>query len=167
MRPAFEQVVAGSRHCRAEVTKLRRKLGNEPNSIASCASRTEFFWRSSPRHWTLHSQEMRRSMATLATFSRRSRSPATGLRTGRRRFSQVCRAACGSIGRASIGSEPRLRRLSPFQFLDSLPECRFAVDMRLCILWRKSTKETETIFNGYRPASPVLAEALANEKNDP
>ncbi len=44
---------------------------------------------------------------------------------------------------------------------------RFAVDMRLSILWKKSTKETETTFNGYRPASAVLTEALAVEKNDP
>jgi hypothetical protein len=44
---------------------------------------------------------------------------------------------------------------------------RIAVDMRLSILWRKSTKETETTFNGYRPASAVLAEALANEKDEP
>jgi len=44
---------------------------------------------------------------------------------------------------------------------------RFAVDMRLSILWRKSTKATETTFNGYRPAPAVLAEALAIEKNDP
>ena len=44
---------------------------------------------------------------------------------------------------------------------------RLAVDMRLSILWRKSTKETETTFSGYRPASAVLAEALAIEKNEP
>jgi hypothetical protein len=44
---------------------------------------------------------------------------------------------------------------------------RLAVDMRLSILWRKSTKETETTFSGYRPASAVLADALAIEKNEP
>lgn len=43
---------------------------------------------------------------------------------------------------------------------------RFAVDMRLSIFWRKSTKGTETTFNGYRLASAVLEEALAIE-NDP
>ena len=44
---------------------------------------------------------------------------------------------------------------------------RFAVDMRLSIFLRKSTKATETTFNGYRPASAALAEALAIEKNEP
>ncbi|MGA2877431.1 MAG: hypothetical protein ABSG13_00615 [Bryobacteraceae bacterium] len=42
---------------------------------------------------------------------------------------------------------------------------RFAVDMRLSILWRKSTKATETTFNGYRPAAAALAEALGIEQN--
>lgn len=44
---------------------------------------------------------------------------------------------------------------------------RFAVDMRLSILWRKSTKATETTFDGYRPASAALAEALTIEQNEP
>ena len=41
---------------------------------------------------------------------------------------------------------------------------RFAVDLRLAIFWRKSVKETESIFSGYRPAAAALAEALASEK---
>jgi hypothetical protein len=41
---------------------------------------------------------------------------------------------------------------------------RFAVYLRLSILWRKSTKETETSFSDYRPAAAALAEALVNEK---
>ena len=44
---------------------------------------------------------------------------------------------------------------------------RFAVDMRLSILWRKSMKATETTFNSYRPASAALAEALGSEKTEP
>jgi hypothetical protein len=40
---------------------------------------------------------------------------------------------------------------------------RFAVNMRLSILWRTSTKATETTFDGYRPADAALAEALELE----
>jgi hypothetical protein len=40
---------------------------------------------------------------------------------------------------------------------------RFAVDLRISILWRKSTKATESTFSNYRPAATALAEALANE----
>jgi hypothetical protein len=41
---------------------------------------------------------------------------------------------------------------------------RFAVDLRLAILWRKSIKATESVFSDYRPAAAALAEALASEK---
>ncbi len=41
---------------------------------------------------------------------------------------------------------------------------RFAVELRIAILWWKSTKATETTFSGYRPAAAALAEALAIEK---
>jgi hypothetical protein len=41
---------------------------------------------------------------------------------------------------------------------------RFAVDLRLSILWRKSTKTTDSTFSDYRPAAAALTEALANEK---
>jgi hypothetical protein len=41
---------------------------------------------------------------------------------------------------------------------------RFAVDLRLSIFWRKSTKATDSTFSDYRPAATELAEALANEK---
>jgi hypothetical protein len=41
---------------------------------------------------------------------------------------------------------------------------RFAVDMRLSILWRKSAGATESVFNRYRPAAAALAEALGSEK---
>ncbi len=41
---------------------------------------------------------------------------------------------------------------------------RFAMEMRLSIFWRKSTRETESTFSGYRPASAALAAALSDEK---
>ncbi len=41
---------------------------------------------------------------------------------------------------------------------------RFAVDLRISILWRKSAKTTESVFSSYRPAAAALAEALASEK---
>ncbi|MGP0072059.1 MAG: hypothetical protein ACLPWF_09005 [Bryobacteraceae bacterium] len=41
---------------------------------------------------------------------------------------------------------------------------RFLVDVRLSILWRKSTKATGSTFSDYRPAAAALAEALVNEK---
>ena len=41
---------------------------------------------------------------------------------------------------------------------------RFAVDLRLSIFWRKSTKTTASTFSDYRPAAAALAEALANER---
>jgi hypothetical protein len=40
----------------------------------------------------------------------------------------------------------------------------FDVDLRLSILWRKSTKATDSTFSDYRPAAAALAEALANGK---
>ncbi len=39
---------------------------------------------------------------------------------------------------------------------------RFAVDLRLSILWRKSAKRTESTYSGYRPAAAALEEVLAN-----
>jgi hypothetical protein len=39
---------------------------------------------------------------------------------------------------------------------------RFAVDMRLSVFWRKSTKTTETTFGHYQPAVAALAQALAS-----
>jgi hypothetical protein len=44
---------------------------------------------------------------------------------------------------------------------------RFAVDMRLSILWRKSMKATETTFNSYRPAAAALADALEIKETAP
>ncbi len=41
---------------------------------------------------------------------------------------------------------------------------RFAVDLRLSIFWRKSTKATESTFSDYRPAAAALAAALSDEK---
>ena len=38
---------------------------------------------------------------------------------------------------------------------------RFAVDMRISILWRKSARATESTFTGYQPAAAALARALA------
>jgi len=43
----------------------------------------------------------------------------------------------------------------------------FAVDMRLSILWRRSSKTTESTFGVYRPAAGTLSEALAIEKSTP
>ena len=40
--------------------KLRRKLGSARSNIAKRESRTEFFWRSSPRRSTLRWQEKKR-----------------------------------------------------------------------------------------------------------
>jgi hypothetical protein len=44
---------------------------------------------------------------------------------------------------------------------------RFVVDVRFAILWRKSTKATESTFSGYQPSAPALAEALAIENTTP
>jgi hypothetical protein len=44
---------------------------------------------------------------------------------------------------------------------------RFALDMRLSILWRKSMKATETTFNSYRPAAAALADALEIKETAP
>ena len=44
---------------------------------------------------------------------------------------------------------------------------RFAVDLRLSILWRKSMKATETTFDGYRPAAAALADALEIKQTAP
>jgi len=43
---------------------------------------------------------------------------------------------------------------------------RFAVDLKVSILWWSSTKASESTFSGYRPAAAALAEelALAGEK---
>ena len=41
---------------------------------------------------------------------------------------------------------------------------RFAVELRLSILWRKSTKATDSIFSEYRPAAAALEQALVKEK---
>lgn len=38
---------------------------------------------------------------------------------------------------------------------------RFAVDMKLSVFWRKSTKTTESRFSDYRPAAAALAQALS------
>ncbi len=38
---------------------------------------------------------------------------------------------------------------------------RFAVDMKLSMFWRKSTKTTESKFSDYRPAAAALAQALS------
>jgi len=38
---------------------------------------------------------------------------------------------------------------------------RFTVDLRLSVLWRKSTKSTDTTFNSYEPADSALGQALA------
>jgi len=44
---------------------------------------------------------------------------------------------------------------------------RFAVDMRLSILWRSSAKATDSTFGVYRPAAGALCEALATETTKP
>ncbi len=40
---------------------------------------------------------------------------------------------------------------------------RFAVDMRLSVFWRKSTRASETTFTHYQPAAAALAQALGGD----